>query len=110
MASPSVWDRGRVNDWIMEATHEGLWPGDALVDILIVKAQELGIEPADLRQFIYECLGSTELRYAIYGAQLERWVKLTRMPVGVSVTCGHCGEPVDDPGNHECNGRKENPA
>jgi hypothetical protein len=100
MATPTNWDRGSVNDWIVEATHEGLWPGDPLVDILIVKAQELGLEPADLRQFIYECLGSTELRYAIYAEQLARWAAPALNPD--QSKCGHCGDPVDDPATHVC--------
>jgi hypothetical protein len=108
MATPTTWDRGRVNDWIMEATHEGLWPGDALPDILIVKAQELGLEPADLRKWIYEGLADSAQRYVIITAQFEAWAKRCLTPD--QSVCGHCGGPVDDPVNHVCVFAEENPA
>jgi hypothetical protein len=89
------WDRGRVFDWIREATGVGLWPNDPLPEILINKAQELGLEPADLRKWIYEGLAATDTRYAIITAAFEAWARPPR-PI-----CGYCGLTVENP-QHQC--------
>jgi hypothetical protein len=96
MATPANWDRGRVHDWILEATGVGLWPGDALPEILIDKARQMGLEPADLRKWIYEGLTASDTRYSIITEAFENWAK-PQHPI-----CAHCGLAVDNPEEHKC--------
>lgn len=122
-----TWDRGYIHGAIAEATGVLLHADDPLPDTLIAKAQELGIEQADLRKWIYDELGPTltHIRLAAIAAALESWAQRCLNPAQAAdpdrsstgstchrisnpcehARCQHCGEVVNDPGNHECNGR-----
>lgn len=105
MPWPVRWDRGNVLGAIEEASGVSLSADDPLPDTLIAKAQELGLMAVDLRLWIYDRPNS------FTADELVRWAQrymLDRSGQDLSIArplCGHCGELVDDPGNHECNGR-----
>jgi hypothetical protein len=78
---PADWDRGHVHGSIAEATRCVLPMEDPLPDLLINRAQELGITPGDLRSWIYEELPQEHLRYALLLDALSRWAQRTeRVP------------------------------
>lgn len=78
MAPPTNWDRGHVHGSIAEATGCVLHADDPLPDLLITRAQELGIAPSDLRLWIYEELPNDQLRYSLLLEALARWARRTQ--------------------------------
>jgi hypothetical protein len=54
MAWPATWDRGSVLGAIEEASGVALSADSSLPDMLIAKAQELGLRPIDLKLWIYD--------------------------------------------------------
>lgn len=135
MSWPTDWDRGSVLGAIEEASGAALSADDAIADTLIAAAQQLGLKPVDLKLWIYdspehgwtpanlekwarmahltaplaacELCGTRLYTPAEMAAHNSQPPACEREPVRLpNVKCGHCGEPVDDPGNHECDGRK----
>lgn len=58
MPWPSDWDRAHVLGALEEAARVSLSPNDETPDALIVRAQELGLLPAELRLFIFDAPNS----------------------------------------------------
>lgn len=76
---PAEWDHGRIHGAIAESTRCVLPAEDPLPDMLINRAQELGIRPGDLRAWIYEELPYARLRYALLLDALSDWAKRTHL-------------------------------
>lgn len=74
---PNYWDRGHVHGSIAEATRCVLRADDPLPDLLIERAQAIGITPHDLRSWIYEELPHDHLRYALLLEALTSWARKT---------------------------------
>jgi hypothetical protein len=71
------WDRGHVHGSIAEATGCVLPADDPLPDLLINRAEELGITAGDLRCWIYEELPQEHLRYSLLLDALGSWARRT---------------------------------
>ena len=54
MPWPTTWDRQTVLGALEEAAHVSLSVEDPLPDMLIARAQELGLKPVDLKLWIYD--------------------------------------------------------
>jgi hypothetical protein len=69
----SEWNRGYVHGSIADATGCVLRADDPLPDLLIDKAQELGLTPEELRVWIYTELPDDSSRYALLLDALCAW-------------------------------------
>lgn len=54
MPWPNTWDRETVRNEIEEATRRGLSVDDPLPEMLMATAQRLGLQPAELRLWIFD--------------------------------------------------------
>jgi hypothetical protein len=72
MGWPSGWDREAVRCDIEEATRRGLSVDDPLPDTLIATAQQLGLQPAELRIWVH---GEPKTADEWTGAALRRWAE-----------------------------------
>jgi hypothetical protein len=105
MAWPVEWDRGGVLGAIEEASGVPLSADDALPDTLIAKAQELGLQPADLNLWIYVTgVGSDREALGWTPCALVSWTARMRLAAAI---CGHCGAVVTDAESHECGTREK---
>lgn len=91
MAWPIDWDRGSVLGAIEEASGVALSADDPLPDTLIAKAQELELQPVDLKLWIYD---SPEHPWT--AENLACWARRN------GFLCGHCGRRVTAPEDHTC--------
>lgn len=96
------WDRGHVHGSIAEATRCVLPADDQLPDMLIERAQALGIKPEDLHSWIYSELPSDQLRYSLLLDALSTWAQRTNRCV--PAICAHCGGSLtaQDAQTHQC--------
>ena len=104
MAWPESWDRGYVIDAILQATGVFLSPADPLPDLLIQRAQDIGIQPAALKSWIYEELPNSQLRYKMLTDALTEWANGKGLATEPAAVCAHCGKAVDTskPEEHKC--------
>jgi hypothetical protein len=73
MPWPNTWDRETVRGEIEEAAGHGLSVDDPLPDTLIAAAQEIGLQPAELRVWIFD--GAPKLRSEWNAQNLRTWAR-----------------------------------
>jgi hypothetical protein len=99
MAWPASWDRGSVLGAIEEASGQPLSADDPTPDMLIAKAQELGLNPVDLKLWIYDSPEHGWTPDAL-SSWAGRWLK----------RCGHCDAAVaGDLAGHACRNQGKQP-
>lgn len=80
MTTAATFDREQIRNWISEATGEGLSVSDALPDSLAATAEVLGLDPCELRLWIFEhsimstrALVQWARRHDLVRNELNRW-------------------------------------